>query len=451
MSKPKTRQPSQSDILRLGPEVAAIKASIPPKRWRKFVKMAHKRGFTVGGQLSNAPDALKERTNVSLRKQAEKTMAAAYKPVTAELSRRERAQGHLEAKRAADDAAYNMWLTGESDKLTAQAAAADAALATQQSDIATDLANAQSAGRADSIRRMSEAAGNVSDPGQSTALAGVEAAHDTSAKQVAASREHTAAVQGIGDDADKIARAALIATAAVRQATTTAENWKARSEITADRRQSTLERKADTKTMIQELRQGEIGKAQTREELALASGELGIKRADIAADIKEAARQYGLDKKRLHLDEWKALNADAVDRARVQLGYDQIVERRGKAAADRELDKWLAKYREKNANARNNADNKGDRKGVTQDERDIYKDVDTARTLILRKLRNGKTEAQARQELINQGVSNVMFDVANDLRVNGGRLSPNGARKAKRIGISHVGYFWDLLSGPPSP
>jgi energy-coupling factor transporter ATP-binding protein EcfA2 len=438
----KNRTPSQADILRLGPDVAEIKASMPRRRWRKFVKSAHKQGFTVEGQLSGAPKALRERTGASLRRQAEKATYAAYKPVMNELSRREAAAKFLEEKRAADDAMYRQWMSGEVDKLNAQASAADTALRTQQNQIAADLTQAQQAGKADSLARV---AGGISDPSQSTAL-DTSAADAASQQRVAAGREHTATIQKIGDDAAGISRAAMVATAAVREATRTAENWKTLGEIQADRTKALNERSGTTSDIIQQLRDKEITKAQTREELSLAGAELGVKRASITQQAKEASREYGLKKKQFDLDVWEARNRAAAERARIELGYDQIREREGKAAADRALRKWVEQYKAKHGGS---SSSDRDAAGVSQDERDIYKTVDTVRTLLVRKLRNGKDERTARKELVDAGFDNVTIDVANDLRRFSGQLSPAGVSKAKRLGIKHVGYFWEKLPNRP--
>ncbi len=433
------RRPSQKSILKHGPEIAAIKASMPPQKWRAFVAQAKKRGFTVAGALSGAPDPLKERTNKSLREQAEKTISAAYKPVTAELNRRDAAAGFLEQKRATDDAAYRQWIAGETDKLSAQARAADVTLAAQQSDIAQDLNAAQKAAVADSAQRMAQTAGNVSDPGQSTAL-DQTAADTRSREQVAAAREHTAAVTKIGAGADEMSRAAVLATAAVREATSTAEHWKTLAGITADRKQAALGQAKDTAGLLTDLKAGEVSKAQTMEELRLAGAELGVKKMDIVQQAKLAAKKYGLENRKFSLDKWKADHADAIARAKVQLGYDEILARDGQKAADRALDRWAVKYREKHADARD--DDAGGKKGITDDERETYRAVETVRQRVANKIKNGKTPAQIRKELMELGYDAVMIEVANDLARNGGVLSPAGADKARRLGIKHVGYFY---------
>ncbi len=432
------RKPSQASILRHGPEVAAIKASLKPKTWRKFVKAAHGRGVTVAGALSGAPKPLQERTNQSLREQAEKTMVAAYKPVTAELNRREAAAGFLETKRAADDAAYRTWMTGEADKLDAQARAADATLATQQADIARDLNAAQEAGKADSLQRVTAQAGNVSDPSQSTAL-DMTAADTRSREQVAAARTHSAELQKVGAGAGQVSRAALLATAAVREATRTAEGWKTQAGIAADRTAAATGQAKDTAGLLTDLRAGEVSKAQTVEEFRMAGAELGVKKMDIRAEIQQAARKYGLDKARLGLDQWKAQNADAVARAKVQLGYDQILERQGRAAADRALDRWATKYRAKHGSSGGSGTDKA---GVTQDERDIYQDVAAARHLIARKRKNGIPNAQIRKDLVDSGASPLLVDIASDLIRNNGTPSGAAVAKLRKLGMSHIGYFF---------
>lgn len=423
------------DVLKYGTSIASLKAGISHKRWRKLVKYAHGQGHTVAGQLSGAPNKLMERTQSSLRKQAESTVAAAYKPVQAELSRRDTAAKLLAAKRTEDEAAYTRWETGEVDKLNAQAKAADTTLATQQSDIATDLNANQAAAKSDSMQRMAQLHG-VSDPNQSTAL-DTTAADAKSAQHVAASRELTSQLTHIGADADQVARTALIATAAVRAATRSADSWKTQAQIDADRTTALGNQAKDTTGMFSDLRAGEVDKAQKQQEFGLAQDQLGVKADTLANQVKQANRKYGLDKAKLALDDWKAKNQDAVAHAKIKLGYDQIASSEGKAAAKNKLDEYLTKYKADQA-----AKLKDSKAGVTKDERTAYRSVETARGMISREHKRGTDPAKIRQKLRSQGIDDVTIDVANDLWRRNGSLSAAGRAKAKRLGILHVGYFY---------
>lgn len=435
-------RPSRDDVLRLGQDVAQAKANMGRKRWSKFVKIAHARGHTVRSELDTSlPGPLKERTDSSIRDEAQRTVGDAYKPVMQELDRRALAQKYRDDADAAAEANYRTWLQGESDKLDAQARAADATLAAQQSQIATDLNAAQKAGAADSMQRMAQTAGNVSDPAQSTALTTDRAAADQRSRElVANARGHTAEVMKIGSNAGSVSRAAVIATAAVREATRVAESYKSQAQINADRSQALTGQAKDTADLLRQMRAGEVDKAQRNREFGLAQGELGVKAQGIEADAQAAKDKLKLESKKFDLDKWKAEHADEVDRLKVQMGYDRIKASQGQAAADRALRKQIADqaHRDRVA-ARNDKEH-----GVSKDERKLYQDTETARGLIARWHQKGKNPLSLRQHLRNMGVSDPMIDVANDLWRNHGKLSPAGVAKAHALGILHAGYFWDV-------
>src|SRR5689334_9102231 len=107
---PPTKTGSVADQIRLGSDVAAVKANTRPNIWKQIVRQAHARGFTVAGVLSGQPDALKERTKSSLKTQAMKTVADAYAPSLEDNSRLADRVRALDAKRQSDNAFYNQWL-----------------------------------------------------------------------------------------------------------------------------------------------------------------------------------------------------------------------------------------------------------------------------------------------------------------------------------------------------
>ena len=433
------RHVSQSDILRLGSDVAQVKASMSKGAWRKLVKMAHGRGHTVASELSNTPGPLKERTDSSLRDEAQRTIADSYKPVMQELDRRSLA---MKYRTQADDAAeanYRTWLMGETDKLDAQARAADTTLTTQQSQIATDLNAAQKAAQVDSMAKMAQTAGNVSDPSQSTAL-DQSAADAHSREQVANARQHTADVMKIGADANQISRTALIGTLAVREATRKAQDFKDRGQIDSDRLQALASQGKDAADLLRQLREREVSKAQSNREFGLAQGELGVKADSIAQQAKEAQAKLDLEKDKFDLAKWEAKHKAEADRMKVQLGYDKIKAEQGQKAADRALRKAIEAQKHKDRVAAQ----RDKEHGIDKDERRLYADVETARGLIARWHQKGKNPMKLRQHLRNMGVSDPMIDVANDLWRNHGKLSPAGVAKAHALGILHAGYFWEV-------
>ncbi len=449
----KQRRPSPMDVLRLGSEVASVKAAMPPKRWKRFVKLAHKRGYTLESALSDAPNALKERTTSSLRKEAQQTIATAYAPARKELSTREKSIGFLDQKRATDDASYRQWLLGETGKLQAQARAADGALATQQQDIQRDLEEGIATSNADSLKRMSASAGGVSDPNQSAAL-NTTATDTRSRESVASRRSLQADMSKIGEDGRVLAGASLIAQQGARDAMRQADTWKAMAEVSGDREKLVLTQAADSASLVQDLLDKNVAKAQSSRELNLARVELGQKGASIAADIADANRKFRLEKGKFDLDRFVAKNRVLVDRAKIQLGYDEIENKQGKQKADQALKKWVERYkagkRSEESDKDRAADPKSDKKGITQDERDLYRSVNSARGLIARMHEDWKAKkpgainpADMRQHLRTKyALDDTLIDVANDLWRSNGALSAAGRAKARRLGIKHVGYFW---------
>jgi hypothetical protein len=447
----KTKAPSTADILRLGPEAAALKASMPPKRWKNFVKQTHKRGNTIGGALSSAPDSLKERTASSLKAEAQRTIGEAYAPAEKTLSTREKALGYLDEKRKSDDANYRLWLSGEVGKINAQATAADTALATQQKTIADETATAIAASRADSLARVAAANGNVSDPTQSTAL-DTSAADAASTARVGAAREHTANIIKIGDDARTLSTAAIQGQQAARESEGATAVRKSYAELHADRMKLDVAKAGDTADKITSLMERNMANVAGTREADLAAGSLNLKREDAAQAIKDADRKYRLETRKTSLAEWKAKNADEVDRAKVKLGYDGIASREGQKAADRALDRELAKRRSRDKALDRDAKGGKDKPKVTQGERDLYRRVTNAKSYLDRWHANGAVlPEQMRQRLKTDfDIDDTTIDIAEDLRQNKGVLSQSARVKARKLGIVHSGYFWPPL-GPTTP
>lgn len=434
-----TKTPNPNDVLRLGQNVATIKANMPAKRWRKFVKYAHARGHTIAGELTDGPNALKERTASSLRAEAQRSVAAAYAPATKALDTRTAAIGYLDDKRKTDDAAYRTWLTGETDKLNAQAAAADATLASQQSGIAAETKTAIDAARADSIARMQQNAGNVSNPAQSAALD--TSAADTAATQhIQAARDQTAALTKIGGDSRTLASASLLAQQGAREATRIGDTYKALGEVASDRNKLLSDQAGATADKTDALLQRNVQITQANRDSQLAGASLGLKQDTLAQQVSDANRKYKLASAQFGLDKWKAQNADAVARAKVQLGYDHIKSTEGIAAANRKLNAKLAKLK---AHAQANG-----KAGVTKDERNLYKDIVSAQGRVTRWTKLGMPPDQITAKLRGLGADDVTIQIAEDLAANHGTISPSAAALARQLGIKHVGYFFNPLPTP---
>lgn len=437
--------PTPADVLRLGAQTAAIKASMPKKRWAKFVKLAHARGFTINAMLSDSPDALKERTTASLRAEAQKTVTAAYAPADKALTTRQAAIGILDDKRKTDDAAYRQWLSGEVGKLDAQAKAADASLASQQQSIQDGLATSIAASHADSMKRAA-AVSSVSDPAQSTAL-DTSAADTHSAQRAAAATQQTATLAKVGGDARVLANASLLSQQSARESQRIGETLKALADVSSSRDKLNSDKAGALTSQLDTLTQRNTTIAQGNRDAQLAGASLGLKQDELAQTVADATRKYNLEQKKFGLDQWKATHAAEVAKAKVQLGYDQIASREGVAAAKRKLDERLAKIRA--AQKRTTQNDK--KKGVTTEERSLYRNVTTAEGIIARWHKNNTYPPdQIRQQLRSQfGLDDITIDVANDLWANGGHLSNSGRVKARKLGIIHSGYFWKPLPGEP--
>lgn len=430
------------DVLRLGPQVAAIKASMPAKRWKKFVKVAHARGHTVGSELSDTPNALKERTAESLREEARKSVATAYAPAQKELSQREAAIGYLKTKRDTDNASYRTWLSGEVEKLNAQAKAADATLATQQSTIATETKTAIEAARADSLKRLQDQPGALNPSGVDTS-----AADAATTAHIGAAREQTAAITKIGEDARTLATAAVQGQQAAREAAMQGDTWKALADAASDRLKLKTEMGGATLDRTSDLIARNADLVKSNREADLAAASLGLKEKDLSQQIKEANRKYKLETAKQSLAEWKAQNADEVARAKVKLGYDEISSREGVASARRKLDKELAKIRA--------ADKKSDKdkpKGVSKDERDLYQNITHVQGILTRWDQNNAVPIEQRdRNLLDQGFDTETIAIARALARNNGILPEAMRARVRKLGVVHSGYFWAPLSGAAQP
>jgi hypothetical protein len=444
------KTPNPNDVLKLGQDVATLKANMPAKRWAQFVKSAHARGFTVGGAARGGPDALKERTTSSLKAQAAKSVADAYAPAAKALDTRQAAIGYLDEKRKNDDAAYRTWLSGEVGKLNAQAQAADATLAAQQTGIATETQNAIAAARADSLARMGATPGNVSDPSQSTALANVSNADEASTKHIAAAREQSAALTKIGGDSRALAGASLLAQQGARESTRQGDTLKALGDVNTDRTKMLSDQALATLTKSDSLIDKNTSIVQANREADLAGASLGLKQDSLAASVADSNRKYSLAKAKFGLDKWKADHADTVAQAKLKLGYDQIASREGVAAAKRQLDKELTKIRAKD---------KAKSKGVTTAERTVYNDIQTARSLFERWDKNNAVSLTQRDfEAQRLGIPTAAVEIGHELARNGGKVTNALRAKMRKAGLVHSAYFYSLAAGeaggpagPPKP
>jgi hypothetical protein len=125
--------------------------SVASRARRRVRRLAHGQGLTVSGYgyvKAGGPRSLAERTSGSLNKQATREIATAYKPALASVDRRKAQINAIDAKRAADEGAFQSWLTTQQATLRSEAAGRDAqlrtALATHKAELQTALTAATS-------------------------------------------------------------------------------------------------------------------------------------------------------------------------------------------------------------------------------------------------------------------------------------------------------------------
>ncbi len=450
------RKASQADILRLGGQVASIKASAKPKAWRRFVKSAHKRGFTVSGALSSAPDPLKERTRSSLVKEARHTVSKAYAPARTELTQRESRIRAMDAKRQGDEAHYREWLSAKTNEIQASARAADQTLADQQAKIQADTKAAYESAQSEGQAAVGQTAGNVSDPSKSTALDFSQEAA-TAGALVGNARQQTASLIGTGEQAMQNASASNIAMSAAAEAKRQSDTWSALGEVTDERTKLVLEQGAKSAEQVANLLAGEANKAQSNREFGAAAQKLGLDQQKVNLDVAETRdkkkqvndefqAKYGVTRRHYNRMtpaeklQWKKKWAragmtppkpPAPDRTE-HYGYNSKAWSKMTIAQ-----KLKAKMKWESTNDKPAAaqDNSPSDSMVKRSQQQV-ETVSTAYAALARLHQVSKhNPGTFRTRLLSEGFSNLVIDLAEDARVHHGRLSPAGRRKARAIGI----------------
>jgi hypothetical protein len=443
----RTKKPRTIDVVKYGSDLAVLKRN-KPVQFKRLQELARRRGVTLPSLVSGAPATLQERSSRAIKRQAQRTIDESYAPLTESISRRDRAVTALAAKQSTDAAAYRQWLDGQTGLLRAQATAADASLASTQEKIRAEYAAAQTSTTTDLAKRLSAA--GAEDTGASTALAQVPEAQQAGLAHALVSQEHSAALQRLNVGSTEAAIAALAATAPAREAQDAAALAGERSKIRTDEQDVLLQKGSDAAALRMELRGINREVANANREFGLAMSQLGIKRQEISAALKEAKLDYRMDVKEFNLDRWIARNRAEADRLKIEVEYDKIRAQDGRAAADRALREEIERLKETGRNDRDK--DGGGNGGATAAEREASREADSAiqtlKTVAEAKFRKGKSERQVRLELIRAGATDVQVDVAFDLRRYGGKLSAAGIRKAKAAGVLNPRRFWDKYTSP---
>lgn len=438
----KTKKPYTVDVVRYGSELASLKRN-KPKQFKKLRKIARARGVTLPSLVSGAPPSLQEKSAAGIRRQASNTIRQAYKPMRQELNRRERAAEALRTKQAADQVEYEKWLDGELGKLGAQAHAADQALDTAQERTRSELVSAQAQASTQLAQRL-QAAGLISNADDSTAMQAVAEGQQHSLERESNARAYTDELQKLGSDSITSSLAMLAATAATRRSEDATALTERSAQIAADRQQMRGQQAADAADLRMQLRGVNRENAGANREFSLAMSQLGLKRSEIAASLKEAQLDYQLDRDKFNLDKWIAKNRVRAEELKRELEYDKIKAQDGRAAADRALRERIRQDQKEAREDKDKGPTAAERKAI----RETYSTIQTIKTTADNKFRKGKTESQVRMELIRAGATDTQVDVAFDLRRHNGNLSSAGIRKAKLAGIPHPLRFWTKYTAP---
>jgi hypothetical protein len=402
-----------ADKVRLGPEIAALKARTPRKQWVAMVKGAHARGFTVAGALSGAPDPLKERTRSSLVAEANKTVTEAFKPAEQELSQRDAKIRALDAKRQADEAHFQDWLKTQHEALASRAMNADAELERRQREIQAETQQGYQQAQAGARQTAAATPGNVSDPSQSTALdlsADAQRANEMVANQRQQSASQAANAKGYAI-AGRAVSVGLSQQANTRRASETAA---ALSEVNADRSDLMAKRAAAAAEEVRRLFGVEIEKADSNRNYAAAASQLGIKQDELALDAAKAARDEDYRRDKLKQDRDIASERNATSIFRIESSAEQ-------KAKDRALREKLKAAGGDASPAEIRASNK---MAGRLNQIAAY----------LKSKRKAKTKTPLRDLAAQHGASSVEYELALDLAVHG-KLSAVNRRRALQLGI----------------
>lgn len=435
----KLRKPLPEDVARLGREMATYKRN-NPRAWKKLVKTAHSRGFTVAAQFSGVPDPLKERTRTSLKKQALRTVNAAYAPDETELDEQGKRIAAINAKRAADENTYQAWLQTQQQAIITNAQAADAELVNRTAAAQQTAQQAWSANQAQAQQALADTPGTVSDPSQARAL-DLSAAAQKANAQAAAETSRTAQSVAASGTQLRTLQSASLANGQAQRATIQADTTKANADLFDARVKLKLTKAADSMKEVTRLYDAETEKANANRDYAAATEKLGIQAEGQRLDAKAKERDYKLAEKKLTLAQLIAEDDRAADEARIKVDYDKLAQDKGKAAADRALKRELEASRTARAKERDKTAKGKVTAGQRKDSASAIKRVSSISRDISRLHKKKGLKRPIREVLAAKGASDIEIDVANDLWKNKGKLSPAGRRKARSIGIIVPSYW----------
>jgi hypothetical protein len=415
---------SYADQVRLGPDVAAAKARMSSSDWKSLVKTAHSKGFSVAGMLSGAPDALKERTRSSLVDEANKTVNSAFKPASDALNQQESGIHALDAKRQADEAHFQSWLKSQQDSMAARALSADQQLASQQQAIQDQTRQGYAEAQQNAYQNAAATPGNVSDPHSANALnlsADAQRANDNVAAQRQATASMTNNARGYLVGAQGVS-AGLAQQAQVQRASDTS---KALNDVGKQRSDLLAKSASAAADEIQRLFSAEADKADANRNYVAAAQKLGVSQAAVeqraTAAAVASADKAASRKTQVSIANAKIKSAESLANKRLSLDKYRIASTAEQKQLDRALKTQLAS------------------KGKAVSSADLRLSSTTAARLSkiksdIQSLRTKATKRPLRQIVTGRGASDLEYELALDLAVNG-KLSKLNQQRAKQLGI----------------
>jgi len=319
------------DQFRLGPISQTVKRRAKPAQWKKIVKDAHAKGFTVESYLDQSvPNEYKARTKESLKKQATTTLAGAYAPAEKLLGEREGRINALSAKRKLDNEFYMDWLTKTRSSMQASASASDQALRASAQKIHDDAVAAHQAGIQQAADQLMQQPGNVTN--RDELVKSLEISPENVRRLELINNQRTA-IEGDAANAGRHRAAQdanVIAQQAAVQAAQASETWKSLTEVADDKLKLQMEKGAGVAEEISRLLNQEIEKAGANRDFDAVSEKLGLQGRELSLktlveEDKAQDRDTDNELNALKLEETKRRNKTLEDIANLQL--DQSAER----------------------------------------------------------------------------------------------------------------------------
>lgn len=424
------------DQVRLGSQAAAVKGRLSRAQWKQIVTYAHTRGFSVAGALSGNPDPLKERTQNSLKQQAAKTIGQLYQPALGALDQQAQRLQNLDQKRQQDNASYRQWLMDQQTKYEAAARQSEAQYQGYLTNLQQTTQQQHDNAQAAATQAAQTAPGNVSNMQQSTALQGLSADTAKATGTVGTQIQKTNELIPSMEDRFQAERQGIIGQSNAAESKRTADLSTGLDQLNQDRLKLLSSQASDQLKEFQRLQGQQVDIANSNRNYDAAANKLGIAQQTLNLKAKADKQNFALKKQSL-----------AIQKAKIQFGYDKLKQDVGQKEADRQFKQYLIKhgYTTSGALQKKPGSTKmtaGAQKQSTTMVQAIGNAVNLLRRLTQENpngdvIRNGANKGKTfRRRLTEMGFSQPVIDVAGEIQVNG-KLSPAGVRKAKALGITN--------------